>query len=99
MLFTESMLKEVIKCLGKEHAFAIVAHQSGASALLSAIRVRPSLAGFMVLRDPILEGIEVDPLHTIFHPVLCPHDPDGHPAVSKATRALMSVLPEIKGTK
>ena len=46
----------MIRCVGKRHALAIVAEARAAPCALRAVARQPSLASFVVVRDPSLEA-------------------------------------------
>jgi len=74
-------------------------YAQGAAAVFIALLQEPSLSSFLVLREPDTESIDVDSLHGILHPTLAPYDPDGPPALVRATRGLNQVLPQLTFVK
>ena len=52
----EALLADVVRCLGKRHAFAIVGATRGASSVLRAVAAHPGLTNFVVVQNPMLEG-------------------------------------------
>ena len=73
-----AVLKDVIKCLGKDNAFAVVAYERGVDALLNAVTQEPTITSFCVARDPDWSSLVDTPnrLHTMLQPVLLICDSD-----------------------
>ena len=49
---TSQFVEEVVRSLGKEHAYALVAEEVTCAALLTTLIPNPKLASFLVLRQP-----------------------------------------------
>eukprot|EP00966_Prymnesium_polylepis_P148522 3430897-Prymnesium_polylepis.2 len=93
------LLHEIIAALGKDYAFAIVAHSAGAANVLNAVLQMSGLSSFLVLREPIISDQLIDSLHLILHPVLAPYDPDGATQQVRTVRNLNTVLPQVSSPK
>jgi hypothetical protein len=50
----QALLADVIRCLGKRHALAIVGEARAATSVLRAVSAQPSLTSFVAVRDPSL---------------------------------------------
>ena len=50
----QALLADVIRCLGKRHALAIVGEARAATCVLRAVSAQPGLASFVAVRDPSL---------------------------------------------
>ena len=92
-------LTEVITSLGKEYAFAIVAFQQAAISMLTNLLAKPRLCSFLLLREPLIDDLDIDRLHSMLHPTLIPWDPDGNLVHVKTVRNLNSVLPQVSSHK
>uniref|UniRef100_A0A7S3BHK6 EF-hand domain-containing protein n=1 Tax=Haptolina ericina TaxID=156174 RepID=A0A7S3BHK6_9EUKA len=62
------VLADIIRSLGKSHAYAMVAVEHSANIVVKALLDKPSLGSFVSLRDPYLENEDV--LTRILQPVL-----------------------------
>jgi len=90
-------LSEVVRALAKLHAFAIVACGQAASSLLKAVVEIPKLTSFIIVREPLIENIDLETLHGILHPTLAVCDM--HSRLYPSVRQLSSVLPQITSPK
>ena len=63
-------VKDIIKCLGKTNAFAVVAVDKGAEMLFGSLVEDPRLTSFAVVRDPDFNAQTADTLQDLFQPVL-----------------------------
>jgi len=89
-----AVLHDVLKCLGKTNAFAIVAFDRGVDALLNAIVDYPTLTSFAIARDPDWASFQDTPqrLHPIRQPVLLLSDGDDVPKAEQAARLCKHLL-------
>ena len=69
-----AVMQDVIRCLGKTNAFAVVAADKGAEMILGALREDPRVASFAVVRDPELEEQTASQVGDLFQPVLLLRD-------------------------
>ena len=60
---SEALLADVVRCLGKRHAVAIVGGGRAATYVLRAISAQPNLTSFVAMRDPSLELCATAPGH------------------------------------
>jgi hypothetical protein len=90
-----AFLGDVVKSLGKSHAFAIVVRENVASQLLQALLENMKLSSFIVAVDPVLDGLEVDSLFAIFHPTFLPYDRAAPAAVIRSVKTSTTVLPDV----
>jgi len=64
----DALLADVVRSLGKRHAFAIVGAARGAACVLRAVATRPGLANFVAVLDPTEEKASV--CLTVLQPTL-----------------------------
>jgi len=83
------VMKDLIRCLGKTNAFAVVAVDKGAEMVLGSLREDPRLSSFAIAREPQFGADTAQALPDLFQPVLLLND-----AGNKKREAEMAQLRE-----
>ena len=90
----------MIRAVGKTHAYCVVVQEKGAGALFRALVDEPTLASYVVVREPELDGFELEKLGCIYQPTLLLADAaESEPSRPRwRTRAGCSSCPRSRGS-
>jgi len=91
---TPEFLTELIRTLGKNHAYGIIADAGTCAFVLAAVLEVPTVTSFLTFRDPqnIKESM---PVHRIQHPTLVVSSEKSSPKVKQAIKKLASELQQV----
>ena len=88
-----ALVADVVRSLGKQHAFALAGSSQGACAVFDALLERPGLANFAVVREPF--GRDIGRYTNMLQPALLVVDRDDERHPLKTAKQIGAAIPQV----